>query len=288
MQDRYTGDVGDFGKYGLLRAITQPEITKKGGPETLNLGVVWYRYPDEQHTNDGKHINYLDPSRRENFRKCDPELYDCLSKIVRYDSKTKKAKGRRAMSKVKDRKILGSQTRFFDDECPYDADARKKWHRKALNEMTGCDLVFLDPDNGLKCEYPNAPKSAYLIPTGFESPDSGKHAYLEEVLSFVRQGSAVIFYHHPARKKTHNEQIRKLAQYIARKLDNNHRVSAFCYRRWHSRAFFIIWPLARQEVFKPRMKAIHDGLWGKECRLEPKCFELTVPSISGKSGGILN
>ncbi len=281
MQDRYAGDIGDFGKYGLLRAITQPDITKKGGPETLNPGVVWYRHPDEKDTNDGKYIDYLALSRRENFRKCDPELYDCLAQIVRYDSRTKKAKDRRSISKLEDSKILGSQTRFFDEECPYDADARKKWRRKALNAMKGCDVVFLDPDNGLRCED--------RTPVSFQSPDSGKHAYLEEVLGFTRQGSAVIFYHHPDRtggqSPTHNEQIRKLAQYIARKLDSNHRVSAFRYRRGNSRAFFIIWPLARQEVFKPRMKAIHDGLWGKECRLKPKCFELTAPSISGKSRG---
>lgn len=272
MQDRYTGDVADFGKYGLLRAITRPGITKKGGPETLNLGVVWYRHPDEKDTNNGEHIDYLGPSGRENFRKCEPELYDCLSKIVRYDSRTRKAKGRRAISKIENSEILGSQTRFFGRRCPYDADARKKWRREALNEMKGCDLVFLDPDNGLRCEH--------RIPVRFQSPDSGKHAYLEEVLSFVRQGSAVIFYHHPDRRKTHNEQIRKLAQYIARKLDKNHRVSAFRYRRGKSRAFFIIWPRDRQKIFKPRMKAIRDGLWGRECR-----FELTAHSISGKSRG---
>lgn len=265
MQDRYTGDVADFGKYGLLRAITRPGITKKGDPETLSLGVVWYRHPDEKDTNDGRHIDYLGPSGRENFRKCDPELYDCLSKIVRYDSKTRKAKARRAISKIENSEILGSQTRFFDEECPYDADARKKWRREALNEMKGCDLVFLDPDNGLRCN---------------QNLDSGKHAYLEEVLSFVLQGSAVIFYHHPDRRKTHNEQIRNLAQYIARKLDKNHRVSAFRYRRGNSRAFFIIWPASSEEVFKPRMKAIRDGLWGRECH-----FELTARSISGKSRG---
>ena len=37
MQDRYFGDVGDFGKYGLLRALsgTYP------GAAPLRLGIVW-------------------------------------------------------------------------------------------------------------------------------------------------------------------------------------------------------------------------------------------------------
>ena len=279
MQDRYAGDVGDFGKYGLLRAITQPDIAKQGDPETLSLSVVWYRHPDEKDTNDGKHIDYLAPSRRENFRKCDPELYECLAQIVRYDLRTKKAKGRRSISKIENSKILGSRTRFFgDEECPYDAVVRKKWHRKALNAMQGSDVVFLDPDNGIKCED--------RIPVSFQNPASGKHAYLEEVLGFVRQGSAVIFYH-PDRTggQSHNEQIKKLSKYLAHRLENNHRVSAFRYRRGNSRTFFVIWPADRQEVFKPRIKAIRDGLWGKKCRLEPKCFELTAHSISGKSKG---
>lgn len=87
MRARAAGDGGDFGKYGLLRAITRPGITKKGGQETLSLGVVWYRHPDEKATNDGEHIDYLGPSGREDL------LYDCLSKIVGYDSKTQEGKG---------------------------------------------------------------------------------------------------------------------------------------------------------------------------------------------------
>lgn len=38
MQDRYVGDIGDFGKYGLLRALCAHD---------LSLGVVWYLVPDE-------------------------------------------------------------------------------------------------------------------------------------------------------------------------------------------------------------------------------------------------
>ena len=38
MQDRFVGDIGDFGKYGLLRALTgtYPEAEPR-----LSLGVVW-------------------------------------------------------------------------------------------------------------------------------------------------------------------------------------------------------------------------------------------------------
>ena len=52
MQNRYTGDVGDFGKYGLLRALTQPEMQ-----EETKLGVVWYLNPDEAGNQDGQNTN---------------------------------------------------------------------------------------------------------------------------------------------------------------------------------------------------------------------------------------
>ena len=58
MQNRYVGDIGDFGKYGLLRSLC-------GVSEILNshhsprLGVVWYLYPDESHDSDGKYTGYL-------------------------------------------------------------------------------------------------------------------------------------------------------------------------------------------------------------------------------------
>ena len=45
MQNQYVGDIGDFGKYGLLRAIS-------GDP--LRLGVVWYLFPDEPPKEPGK------------------------------------------------------------------------------------------------------------------------------------------------------------------------------------------------------------------------------------------
>ena len=37
MQNRYVGDIGDFGKYGLLRALYHGR----------QLGVAWYLCPDD-------------------------------------------------------------------------------------------------------------------------------------------------------------------------------------------------------------------------------------------------
>ena len=51
MQNRYTGDIGDFGKLGLLRALQASSLT---------VGVNWYLVPDENHNSDGRHVQYLE------------------------------------------------------------------------------------------------------------------------------------------------------------------------------------------------------------------------------------
>ena len=51
MQNRYTGDIGDFGKLGLLRALQASGLT---------VGVNWYLVPDENHNSDGRHVQYLE------------------------------------------------------------------------------------------------------------------------------------------------------------------------------------------------------------------------------------
>ncbi len=57
MQDRYVGDVGDFGKYGLLRSLCRGD--EHGA--ALRLGVLWYRFDGDDSTaaNDGRHTDYL-------------------------------------------------------------------------------------------------------------------------------------------------------------------------------------------------------------------------------------
>ena len=47
MQDQYVGDIGDFGKYGLLREIFgRPEVPESGCG--LRLGAAWYLNADKQ------------------------------------------------------------------------------------------------------------------------------------------------------------------------------------------------------------------------------------------------
>jgi hypothetical protein len=68
MQDRYAGDIGDFGKFALLRAL-------EGAG--LSVGVNWYKTdtaPDENTPMGNTEF-------RKNMSQCDPELYEKLNSI---------------------------------------------------------------------------------------------------------------------------------------------------------------------------------------------------------------
>lgn len=72
MQDRYVADVGDFGKYGLLRCLAG--ITCETKKDKLKLGVIWYLTPScLGNPNDGKHLYYLDNQTK--FKDCDEPLF---------------------------------------------------------------------------------------------------------------------------------------------------------------------------------------------------------------------
>jgi hypothetical protein len=92
MQNRYVGDIGDFAKYGLLRAVLREA--------KFRLGVMWYCVPDESHNNDGRHSKYVAPTEQnhQKFRRCDPILYDALGELV--------AEGQRNLSAIRDSNIL--------------------------------------------------------------------------------------------------------------------------------------------------------------------------------------
>lgn len=68
MQDRYAGDVGDFVKLGLLRAISPGKW----------LSVAWYRFPDESHNGDGRHVGHLDQQQK--YEALDPHLKDVVNR----------------------------------------------------------------------------------------------------------------------------------------------------------------------------------------------------------------
>ena len=69
MKNQYIGDIGDYGKYGLLRFLAR---------QGIRIGINWY-LTDDDYSADGKYTYYLENPAE---RVCDPELFDTLKEIV--------------------------------------------------------------------------------------------------------------------------------------------------------------------------------------------------------------
>ena len=114
MQNKYVGDVGDFGKHGLLRFLSG--MTDPEGPEPrLRVGLIWYMQHDEIHGTDKKKINgdgrftgYLDLTRQNMklYGNCDPELWSKLGHLVGQD--------RRCVHCAEEARLLPEDTKFYD------------------------------------------------------------------------------------------------------------------------------------------------------------------------------
>ena len=173
VQDRYTGDIGDFGKLGLLRWLSRTG---------LSIGVNWYRVPDEAHNSDGRHIRYL---QKTDFRSCDEELWYALVRIV--------SSGRRKVAALEESDLLSavfySKVLDFSDTTSQErASIRRQWHTDAVDRFRQCDIVFADPDNGL------------IVPSAEGSAKSNKYALPFELADYFKAGSSVIYYQHKARR----------------------------------------------------------------------------------------
>ena len=256
MQDRYTGDVGDFGKYGLLKALCQGAANAVG--PALSLGVAWYLTCPEEMTADGKHVTYLEPTphNRAYFRNCDPPLYDGLAQIV--------AGEERRVAAVRRRGILPEKTVFFEELLsfaglpPVGARAREVrlahrdgWVRGALEATRDRDVVFADPDNGLE-----------VSSVGLQHKKGPKYAFVQELELYYRRGQSVIVYQHMDHSAPAPRQLDARLDQLSRGL-RTAGVFGLLYHRGTSRAFLVAPAGRHQGVLARRAERFLDGPWGR-------------------------
>lgn len=130
MQNCYAGDVGDFGKFAVLRALAKGR----------RLGICWYRVDGEAtSTSSDRRFQYLDDPER--FQDLDRELFNAFREY-----------SDRSVATLERFLVEGGllQDVTFDGRaCPEDFHKRTDWAWEMVRAMEGRDLVFLDPDNGL-------------------------------------------------------------------------------------------------------------------------------------------
>lgn len=172
MQDRYAGDIGDYGKIALLKAVQA---------QGLSVAVNWYLVEplDFEKKDDGtfkrEDGRHLVP---EELRACDEALANKLTEIARCEERS---------VRVLEQAELISEAVYFHE--PVKLADRQGWHLRALEEVKAADMVFLDPDNGM-----------LVKSVGKGSTRSVKYAFYEEVRDYVQRGQSVLIYNHRCRK----------------------------------------------------------------------------------------
>ncbi|MFQ3596908.1 MAG: hypothetical protein SNJ55_09265 [Chloroherpetonaceae bacterium] len=215
MQNKYVGDIGDFGKYLLLKTICQG----------FRLGVNWCLTRDENNS-DGKFIQYLDENSRNNeYKRVDEELYGKLREIVKCQN--------RSVSMVKELGILPNETKFFDEIKTIPI---MEWHKSSLNYLSDSDVIFYDPDNGLQTDS-----------VKIDGKNSIKYVFFEEVKDAYNRKKSLIIYQHTARKGAIESQMKERCKQLMNTLCipvANIFIARFC--RIQSR-FYLILPQKEHE-----------------------------------------
>ena len=244
MQDRYAGDVGDFGKFALLRAIESQGLT---------VGVNWYlakTLPSEIH-DDGK---YRIPTQ---YEKLDLGLSTALNQIFDLGEA-------RSVQALENAHLLASVL-FVNEAVPREIDLREAWHQKALTKLVDCDIVFLDPDNGLNVK---------SVKPG--SPKSPKYVWLHEVSDYIASGKSVIFYNHRPRKKAEAYFAEYAARFASDPVLGGKQFCVLTFPRRSIRDYFII-PAsqAHEEKVCKAIQNLLEGPFGSSdfCFLQPLLHE---------------
>lgn len=251
MQNKYVGDVGDFGKYGLLRWLTG--VTRRATEEERQLwcvqvladevpaaapklGVVWYMNHDS-----GQGGGRFAPG---DLMECDPILHHTLRMLVRDNNRNVLA--------VENGSILPRSTQYFRS-CRCHFSNRPAWLSCALANTCKADLVFLDPDNGITFD-------AYT-----DNDDSPKHTYLSDIRQFFKNGKSLVIYHHLGQGLKKGETAEDRIDFISNELQRQLNPAAIWCLRWRRkvpRAYFVIAQPNHHEAFlRNRIDSLEGSPW---------------------------
>jgi hypothetical protein len=221
-------------KFGLIRALVD-------GEPPLRIGVNWYLTGDESHNADGKHTEYLEPgtTHHASLRSRDPDLMARLAHVVATD---------RSVSALEKGGVLpaGSPTypaRLKDGLLD---SGRRTWHQGALAALGDSDVVFVDPDNGIRLSRSGSKPSKFV--------------FLDELTDYSACGQSLVIYHHADRSAG------GVAVQVARRLrelaegTGVEPLGAVIARRGSTRYFFIVPTPAHRDRLASAARG-HLGRW---------------------------
>ena len=247
MQNSYFGDIGDYGKYGLLRFLSG--VTSNDKYPKLSLGFMWYLVPDGGTNTDGQFISYL--NQPQNFSGYDPELFDFLKETVI-------VKNCRNVKTLESSKLMPNSL-YYDKQLVFppapavteqrrnhNTKIRQQWFDAGLSQLKDCDVIFLDPDTGLEVDS--------CKPHCKKGPKYVSREELRQVLQNNLNQTAVL-YQHIARIKGQNaaQQIESKIQFI--KELGAEIVYAVTFSNFSKRVYFIIPSHKHYDVLTERVRS---------------------------------
>ena len=125
----------------------------------------------------------------------------------------------------------------------------------ARRATQACDVLFLDPDNGL------APRSVPI--TSARAP---KHAYLDELSELVGRGQSAVIYHHLARNGTHAQQISRWSERLMQRFKPAD-LFALRFGRGTARAFFVLAAAGHASLLRARAEKLVASSWRRHFTL---------------------
>ena len=233
MKDQYFGDINDYRKYGLIRAIHAAS-----GFRTL---IAWMLTRDDGRT-DGQTTGYLaQPNRWAGF---DPDLFNTLRAALRRNA-------RRDVSLIEQTNLL-PHADYFTEFVPDAACERDQWFKALARRAQSCDLVFLDPDNGL--EVKSRP---------YGRKDSSKHLFWSEAKALWDIGPSLLIYQHFPR-------VNRI-EYIRRRTDELRSAlpGAVIATFSTSRVAFFLALQPRHHPLRPKIVATVHKRWGDQIQVIP-------------------
>lgn len=166
MKDQYVGDINDYRKYALLRALS--------ADGTNRIGVCWMLTPSDGGVDGGK-LAYL--QQQERHRDVDPELFDILAHAA-------SAPDRRRLATIEGSGAIPGAL-YHNDLLPDEVAGRHAFMGRCAYEFRDVDLIFFDPDNGLEVSSLSKGRK-----------NSSKYLYLDEVAAFYASGKSLLIYQH--------------------------------------------------------------------------------------------
>lgn len=232
MKNQYVGDIGDYGKYGLLRFLASHGI---------KIGVNWYLTENDGST-DGKFTTYM---KNPADRVYDPELFDALQNIADHPDKTVKMIKQAGI--IPDAEFFGEMLKSSSLKADAREWNRRLWFNNSTLMLGNAELIFADPDNGISYR-----KTA-------RTKDSEKFILPEDVAEYYNSGRNVVYYCHKGRRK--QEAWDQAKEEIRNHIRDAQLLAVTCHRGTQRSYIFVLHPDCYMK-YEKIITAFLDSEWG--------------------------